>query len=974
MLAEAVKASANADNPGAEARPTGTPIPPRTKAAQPSTEALGRRARTPRKRARDYFETDEPGTQRGRDGPVRPFSQRGNRSPTDRTQRAEAGTTERTDGTDAKSSRRTRVSTIRNAQRVRAANDGDEQMLGESPSDPAYLSVNTDSLFPMIVGPDDAFVPPGWLLTNMRKVDATLVPVPTKPDVIFETTDAALLHNTNLLTRLNFDFDLFMATNSDTTIGYNSEFRPLAQTESIFGRHPCFGFYRQIAIAGMDYRFSTHITETERTDELTKTLARGNHQSAEAELPVVARLLGKDVRHGFSLPFDPVVIERIPGAEVQPCGLAKQFTLNADGSRATKDRLTQDLSFWSGTFDRSVNSRIDLSAYPEMIYGWCLLRVIHFVVTLRKAHPDTRIFVAKFDFSDAYRRICHAASAMVKSIIVAAGIAYLALRLTFGGSPNPPTWCCVSEMLTDLANEVPLSPDWDPPLDPDQPFDEVPDDVPFGSACDMAFGVPVTVTFRCDCFVDDVIQAFLDTPRNRRLLPSIVPFVARVFFRPHAGEAEPVPRRPIFSPEKQAAEGTPAEIQIVLGWLLDTRRLLLALPTDKFRAWSDDIQIVIDSGVVTTHDLETIVGRLNHASHVLPLARHFLPRLRRRSQKSAPARQQATLSIEEIRDLRLWLRILAQAHAGISLNLLVRRRPQFIGWCDSCPYGLGGLLTNGRAWRIRVPAACVFYGDSTANNALEFLALGVTVMLLVIDAPHPMACLLAMGDSTSAIGWLFRASFTANDSPYAETCHFIARSIASSIIGAGHCLSSQHVPGAHNIVPDTLSFTHQQRDGKRNPLAFDDPPDDVLTRRFHLVMSQSIPATFAISPLPADVSSFAMQALRMLESSWIRKQSPLTRTRTGSGAGGPASATAPASEITPASTAYRTKDVNFSSSPSLPYTALPSGIGPADWLANAGSQWSAQLSGVPQASWLRRFGTVSNGAPFTSRTAASSPP
>jgi hypothetical protein len=847
-------------------------------------------------------------------------------------------------------------------------------MLGESRTKPAYLSIDTDVLFPRISGPDDSFVPPEWLLTNMRIVDATPVPVPARPTVIFDTTEAALLHNTNLLARLDFDFEAFMAANAGTTVGYNSEFRPLDQTESVFGRHPHFGFCREIAVSGMDYRFSTHITEAERLDELGKTLSRGNHKSAESELPVAARLLGKDVRHGFSLPFHPSAIEKIPGAEVQPCGLAKQFTLNSDGSRVIKDRLTQDLSFWSGTFDKSVNSRIDLSAYPEMIYGWCLLRVIHFVVALRLAHPRTKIFVAKFDFSDAYRRICHAASAMVKSIVVVAGIAYLALRLAFGGSPNPPTWCGVSEMLTDLANEVPLSPDWDPSPLPGQNFDELPDEVPFGQACDMAYDVPVSVTFRCDCFVDDVIQAFLDTPRNRRILPSIVPFVAGIFFRPHAGEAEPVPRRPIFSPEKQAAEGTPAELQVVLGWLLDTRRLLLALPDDKFRAWSDDIQTVIESGVVTAQDLETIVGRLNHASHVLPLARHFLPRLRRRSQRPSPARQQATLSVEEILDLRLWLLILAQAHRGISLNLLVRRRPQFLGWCDSCPYGLGGLLSNGRAWRLRIPADCVFYGDSTVNNALEFLALGVTVLLLVLDAPQPMTCLLAMGDSTSAIGWLFRTSFTAHDSPYAETCHFVARSIASAIIASDHCLSSQHVPGAHNVVPDTLSFTRQTRDGKRNPLASDEPPNDVLTRRFHLVMPQRIPENFKISPLPDAALSFATRALQMLESSWIRKQSPLMRTRTGSGADGHNSAIEPALVITRDSTAYPSVDASFSSSPSSRYTGPPSGTERDTWLENVGSRWSEQLSGVPQASWLRRFGTVSNGAPFTSRTAVSSPP
>jgi hypothetical protein len=268
-----------------------------------------------------------------------------------------------------------------------------------------------------------------------------------------------------------------------------------------------------------------------------------------------------------------------------------------------------------------------------------LLRIIHFVVALRLAYPDQKIFIAKFDFSDAYRRIAHAASAIVKTIIVAEGIAYLALRLAFGGSPNPPTWCCVSEMLTDLANEVPLCPDWLPADEPLQSFSTVDDSVPYSPACEMAYTIPTTLTSRCDCFVDDLIQVFLDTLENRRRLPGIVPFIANLFFRPHAGDAEPIPRRPIFGPEKLAAEGTPAEIQTVLGWLLDTRRLHLALPVDKFLAWSGDIEVVITFGVVTFSELDTIVGRLTHTSYVLPLCRHFIPRLRHRLNRKSPGKQ-----------------------------------------------------------------------------------------------------------------------------------------------------------------------------------------------------------------------------------------------------------------------------------------------------------------------------------------------
>ena len=50
------------------------------------------------------------------------------------------------------------------------------------------------------------------------------------------------------------------------------------------------------------------------------------------------------------------------------------------------------------------------------------------------------------------------------------------------------------------------------------------------------------------------------------------------------GENEPVPCRQMLSMSKLAAKGTRKEIQVVLDWLLDTRRLILVLPQDKYLA------------------------------------------------------------------------------------------------------------------------------------------------------------------------------------------------------------------------------------------------------------------------------------------------------------------------------------------------------------------------------------------------------
>ncbi|KAI2502400.1 hypothetical protein MHU86_12057 [Fragilaria crotonensis] len=215
----------------------------------------------------------------------------------------------------------------------------------------------------------------------------------------------------------------------------------------------------------MSYHFNTVLTPEEEKAELDAILARGNHKSATADLKQVSLLLAKDVTHGFSVPIPIGIIHQILGAAVQPLGMATQQTLGDDGKPKAKNRLTQDLTFSSQpppAPPRSINSRIDMEAYPEMVYGWCLPRTIHFIVSLRWHRPRTRVLISKYDYSDAYRRLAHSATAAPQTIAVHDGLGYIALRLTFGGSANPPTWCMVSEMVTDLANEICQCEEWDP--------------------------------------------------------------------------------------------------------------------------------------------------------------------------------------------------------------------------------------------------------------------------------------------------------------------------------------------------------------------------------------------------------------------------------------------------------------------------------------------------------------------------------
>ena len=64
--------------------------------------------------------------------------------------------------------------------------------------------------------------------------------------------------------------------------------------------------------------------------------------------------------------------------------------------------------------------------------------------------------------------------------------------------------------------------------------------------------------------------------------------------------------------------------------MTDTRRLLISLPTDKFTAWTADINdLLLSKGRrVKLRTLETMVGRLQHVANIMVQGNHFLGRLR----------------------------------------------------------------------------------------------------------------------------------------------------------------------------------------------------------------------------------------------------------------------------------------------------------------------------------------------------------
>jgi hypothetical protein len=120
-----------------------------------------------------------------------------------------------------------------------------------------------------------------------------------------------------------------------------------------------------------------------------------------------------------------------------------------------------------------------------------------------------------------------------------------------------------------------------------------------------------------------------------------------------------------------------------------------------------------------------------------------------------------SISRAERGELLLWIDFLRMANAGILMNQVTYRKPSQLGWSDSCTSGLGGFLINGTAWRLRIPAQSPLFGVLKANNVFEFLTMAVTLWLILLECNKKSKreeCILILGDSTSALGWLYKAS------------------------------------------------------------------------------------------------------------------------------------------------------------------------------------------------------------------------
>jgi hypothetical protein len=289
-------------------------------------------------------------------------------------------------------------------------------------------------------------------------------------------------------------------------------------------------------------------------------------------------------------------------------GCIEQFSIDENGDRILKKRVTHDQSMCFSP-DGSVNKRTIAEALPEIQFGFALKRFIAVIIALRTLYPDKPILMYKCDLKSAYRRVHSHASTAVQTIVSLkdiclnfVGIALMALRLCFGGSPCAPLFANLSELICDLCNELAKCESWDSRDHPSNydPYIASPeflsDDVPFAEALPTLVSLPVGPNLMTEVYIDDFFSAFVALSDDQiHRCSRVIPFVLDAIGRPLDPQERSLIRDWLLCLEKHLAEGTPREIMTTLGWFINTRSLTIGLPRAKFIDWRREFLSILNN-------------------------------------------------------------------------------------------------------------------------------------------------------------------------------------------------------------------------------------------------------------------------------------------------------------------------------------------------------------------------------------------
>jgi len=445
-------------------------------------------------------------------------------------------------------------------------------------------------------------------------------------------------------------------------------------------------------------------------DRLDAAMERGSHRSAIEHLAFLREDMADYVNAGHWMVLPYSMLRDNPGLRLSPFGVAPQ--------RDRRPRPIVDLSFY-GINDETV----PIAPTKSMQFGRAFERVVRHIVLADPKHGPVKLI--KVDCSDGFYRCGVRLEDVVKLGVVLpslpgeAPLVALPLALPMGWKNSPPIFCAATETVADVANQRILK--WrNPPThrleaiaaDAQLPPPPAPPPpralrtaVPVPRVRDPHLSHPRRRPLgSVDVYVDDFIGvAQGSTTRLQRLRRILLDTLDDVF-RPNDPLDSKYRKEPASVKKLRKGDATWATVKMVLGWIIDTDRMLLYLPPHRLERLNEILNSIPPTRKrVPLRDWHKILGELRSMSVALPGSRGLFSLLQEAFRhKDKHSRIRLSPAVHSVLDDFRWL-ARALAERPTRLQELVPLPPTLVGAHDASGYQAGGVwLPNPEA----VPRPC----------------------------------------------------------------------------------------------------------------------------------------------------------------------------------------------------------------------------------------------------------------------------
>lgn len=442
------------------------------------------------------------------------------------------------------------------------------------------------------------------------------------------------------------------------------------------------------------------VTRTEpwteqRRDEAVR---RGAHQSAHGDREFVFAEMQDFCDQGYWIV--------LPYSEVKHWGTLRVSPIGAVPQRDRRPRLIVDYSF------SDLNAEtLQLAPAEAMQFGRSLQRVLKRIVEADARYGP--VYLAKIDIADGFYRVWVQFKDIPKLGVVLPTtpgeppLIAFPLTLPMGWVESPPYFTALTETACDLANarlrhrtEV-LPPHRletvaaTPPPDSDECTVTALHSVERfrlherrRSSKRSSTGRPPVA--RVDVYVDDFLLMAQTVPQQVRVMRTTLDSIDQVF-RPLAQHDPPHRKEPASVKKMLKGDACWATTKRILGWDLDTVRSTLQLPPHRLERLYTLLEAISPPHTrVSVKRWHQLLGELRSMSPALPGARGLFSVLQDSLRRADRNRVRVN---KDVWHMAADFRAIADSLKSRPTRLqeLVPSEPRYVGACDACIHGMGGV-------------------------------------------------------------------------------------------------------------------------------------------------------------------------------------------------------------------------------------------------------------------------------------------